>query len=497
MSDLPAGLDAMETLAEPLPAPPAPSAVPAPPALPAPSALPSLPALPAPHVLPAPPALPASGAAETPAPDPGPFPTRLQDWTKILSAYFGTQTLVQLAGIGAGLLFIRYLPVREVALYTLAFSVVSFFTFLSDLGSTASLLHFFRQAAAAGEDFGSYYAAVLSMRRAAFVLGAGAVALLFPLAASARGFALAQSLPATLAIGLCVWFQIDSALRVLALRLHDRYGAAYRAELAGALARLGLALVIVAASLRWAWLGVLSSAIGAALVSALARQRQGPRAPARAAPRADLRPYRRRIVRYLAPNLPSALYYSIQAPLVVWISATFGSTRTIAEVGALGRLGLVVGLFSSLTGVVFLPRLARLTDDRIYRVRYLQCGGFLLAIAASLLAAAALLPRVFLAVLGPHYRGLDRELLLIVLAAGLALLDTYALGINGARSWNRWQSAALGALIVIQGVAISCLPLSTTRNVLVFNVLTAGVGFASQAAMNLIGFARPRWVRWA
>src|SRR5580693_4364478 len=232
MSDLPAGLDAMETLAEPLPTPPAPPVLPAVPALPSPSALPAPPTLstlPAPDVLPAPPT---SAAAETPAPGSGAFPARLRDWAKILSAYFGTQTLVQLAGIGAGLLLIRFLPVREMALYTLAFSVVSFFTFLSDLGSTGSLLHFFRQAAVEGEDFGSYYAAVLSMRRAAFGLGAGAVALLFPLAASARGFSLSQSLPATLAIGLCVWFQIDSVLRVLALRLDDRYGAAYRAELA-------------------------------------------------------------------------------------------------------------------------------------------------------------------------------------------------------------------------------------------------------------------------
>src|SRR5262249_45447679 len=90
---------------------------------------------------------------------------RLKGWTKILSAYFSTQTLTQLAGIGAGLLFINFMPVREFALYTLAFSVITFFTFLSDLGSTSSLLHFFRAAAADG-DFPRYFAAVLSLRRA-------------------------------------------------------------------------------------------------------------------------------------------------------------------------------------------------------------------------------------------------------------------------------------------------------------------------------------------
>jgi O-antigen/teichoic acid export membrane protein len=426
---------------------------------------------------------------------------RLRGWAVILSAYFSTQVLTQLAGIGAGLLFIHYLPVREFALYALAFSVVSFFTFLSDLGSTSSLIHFFRLAATQSHDFQGYFGAVLSLRRAAFLLGAAVVAVVFPAVAGAKGFAVAESLPVTAAIVLCVWFQLNSSLRVLALRLHDRYGQSYKAELAGGLARLLLAGAIVACALLHAWLGVLSSAAAAALVTWLARARApaGTAAPAGTpAPAAPgLGAYRRKVLRYLLPTLPSALYFSIQGPLVVWLSAAFGSTRTIAEVGALGRLGLVMGLFSGLTGVVFLPRLARLHDDRLYLMRYLQFGAFMLAIAAGLLAAAALFPGVFLFVLGPTYRGLHRELLLVVLTSGLALLGSYAQGINSARSWNRWQAPALVALFAVQALAIAWLPLSSTWHLLLFNVLTSGVGFVSQTVINGIGFLRPQWVRWA
>src|SRR5882724_903750 len=346
----------------------------------------------------------------------------LKGWAKILSAYFSTQSLTQLAGIGAGLLFINFMPVREFALYTLAFSVITFFTFLSDLGSTSSLLHFFRRSATEDGDFASYFAAVLSLRRAVFLLGAASVAVIFPVIAAAKGFAWTESLPATAGIVLCVWFQINSSLRVLALRLHNRYGQSYRAEIAGGLSRLLLALGIVVSGLLKAWLGVLTSAFAAALTTRLARDPKAPPGPG-VHPRFDLRPYRQRVVRYLLPTLPSALYFSIQGPLVIWLSATFGSTRTIAEVGALGRLSLVVGMFSSLTGVVFLPRLARITDDRRYRARYLQCFAFLVLIVAALLAAAALLPGAFLFVLGPKYHGLHRELFLIVLSSGLALLD--------------------------------------------------------------------------
>ncbi|HEX7182452.1 MAG TPA: hypothetical protein VF756_11460 [Thermoanaerobaculia bacterium] len=424
-----------------------------------------------------------------PIPAPG-LGVRAREWVRILSAYFTAQTLTQLAGIAAGLIFINFMPVREFALYTLAFSVITFFTFISDLGSTGSLLHFRHRTAQEGEELEPYISAVLSLRRLAFLLGAAGVALAFPRAAFDQGYGTTETALVTLGILLCVWFQISASLRTLVLRLADRYGPSYRAEIAGAGLRLLLALGMAASALLRSWLGVFATAAGTAATAFLARS-ASPAAPA------DLRPYRRAVLRYLLPTLPSALYFSIQGPLVVWLAATFGGARNIAEVGALSRLGMVVGLFSSLTGVVFLPRLARITDDRLYRVRYLQFGGMLLVIALALLGATALFPQGLLWVLGERYAGLHRELLLIVAGSGLTLLGGYAVGVNLARSWTRWETAAVVVLAGSQAVLAALLPLSTTRGVLLFNLLSAVVGLALQLAVSAAGFSRPRWVRWA
>jgi hypothetical protein len=197
------------------------------------------------------------------------------------------------------------------------------------------------------------------------------------------------------------------------------------------------------------------------------------------------------------PTLPSALYFAFQAPLVIWLAAAFGQARTIAEVGALGRLGLIVGLFSGLAGVVFLPRLARLADERLYFQRYLQFGALLAAVAVALLAVAWAAPGPFLWLLGERYAGLGRELLLVVAGAGLALLDGYGVAINMARSWTRWQAPALVVLLAVQATAIAVLPLSTAYDVLLFGLLTRTVGVISQITINLVGFARPSWVSWA
>ncbi|HVF61885.1 MAG TPA: hypothetical protein VNJ70_18920 [Thermoanaerobaculia bacterium] len=424
---------------------------------------------------------------------------RAKRWSGIFAAYFSTQTVTQLAGIAAGLLLVRALPVREFALYTLAVSVVGMFTFLTDLGSTGSLLHFFHREQG-GAAFEPYRQAVLSLRRGAFLLGALAVVAVFPAAAAAEGFGARESLPVVAGILLCVWFQIDSSLRLLMLRLEDRYGRSYRAELAGALLRLGATALLVALAWLEAWLAILATAAGTALAVRLAApphdRAGGGENAADAAESLPLATYRRRVLRFLLPTLPGALYFAFQGPLVVWLAAAFGAARTIAEVGALGRLGLIVGLFSGLTGVVFLPRLARIGDDRLYLRRYLQFGALLAAVALALVLVAWATPGPFLWLLGERYAGLNRELLLVVAGAGLHLLDGYAVAVNMARSWTRWQGAAVATLVAAQAVLVVLLPLSTTAGVLRFGLLSAAFALAGQAAIAGLGFTRPRWVAW-
>jgi len=426
----------------------------------------------------------------------------LRRWIGILSAYFTAQTMTQLSGLAAGLLLVRFMPVRQFALYTLATSVVTFFAFASDLGSTSSLLYFFQRTLKTGEDFHPYLSAVLSLRRAAFLLGGAAVLAVFPRSAVAKGFGLGDVAAVTAALLLCVWFQIASSVRILAARLLGHYGRSYRAEVAGGCVRLAVALLMIGASLLRAWLGMLGSALAAAVTAALAGSTAAPPRPAPPAAAdavdgaPDLGPYRRQVLRYLLPSLPSALYFSIQGPLVVWLAATFGAARNIAEVGALGRLGMIVGMCSGLIGVVLLPRLASIVDERLYLRRYLQYGSLLLALALALLAVAVLFPGALLLILGSHYSGLHRELVLVIASSGLTLVGAYVVSVNLARSWNRWETLAVLLFIAAQAGFVAILPLGTTAGVLQFNLLSAAAGLALQVAIAVAGFRRPRWVQW-
>lgn len=425
-------------------------------------------------------------------------PTRLETaavfrrWVGIFSAYFSSQSVVQLLGIGAGLLYVNFLSVREFALYTLASSVTNFFTFLSDMGSTTSLFHFFRDAGRTGEAFGDYLLAVLSLRRIVFAAGAVAIVAIFPYLAAAKGFGAADALPLLAGILTAVWFQINSSLRLTTLRLHGRYNPSYRAEMLGAGLRLLLAAAMVASAILHAWIALLATAAGSILVSWLADSELAH--PVAVSP--ELGVYRRRILRYLLPTLPGALFFSVQGPLVVWLSATFGEARNIAEVGALGRLGLIVGIFSGLIGTVFLPRLASLKDEARYRRRCIQYGLFLAAAAGTLLAASWLFPKLFLILVGPNYRGLHRELVLLVAGSGLSLLGGYVVNVNFARGWIRFQTVTTVLEFGTQIVLVKLLPLATTAGVLIFTLLSTATGLALQLVVLELGFRRPAWVSW-
>ena len=430
----------------------------------------------------------------------------LREWAGVFSSYFTTQGLTQAAGLAAGLLLVNFLPVGEFAFYTLATSVLTFFFFTTDLGSTSSLLYFFHDSAKEGTPFEPYVAALFSLRRTAFLIGALGIVTVFPLVAMGEGYSGAEVALATAAVLAAAWFQMEAGIRILALRLGGRYGASYLAEMASGVARLVLAAGIVASGLRYGWLAMATTALAAALMAALAR-----RAHASAHWTAgDIGRQRRAILRYLLPTLPGAAYYSVQGPLIIWLAATFGSTTTMAEAGALGRLGLVLATFSGLTSVIFLPRLARIADERLYRRRFSQFGAFLLFLAVALLAAAWLQPGAFLILIGPHYAGLNRELLLAVGApqsdhwwgelavagAGVSLLGGYVVGVNVARSWTRWTSGAVVILVATQALLVAVLPLDTTAGVLAFGLMSTSIGLMAQLVVTAAGFLRPQWVKW-
>ncbi len=411
-------------------------------------------------------------------------------WTRVAGAFFAVHLTQQVAAMATGLLFIHTLSTDAFAIYTVATSVLLTFSFATDLGSSSALLHFFHQSQLGKEPYANMVSAVLSLRRWMFLAGSPIAVGVLVVWGRSEGLT-----PATIAlIGVLVvatvWVQVMGTTRIVILRLEGAYARSYRAEVLAALARLGVATGLIASGLRDP-----VSALSTALVSAcvLTWVAHEGRLPVLAAPVAALQ---RKVVRYLAPSLPSAVYYAIQGQFVIWCAAWFGDLSLVANIGALGRLSLIVGAFGGLSSVVFLPRLVQIADEGLFVRRMVQFGVVLTAVGGVLFLASVAAPAAFLWLLGASYESLSRELPLVVLASGLSLLGAYLGAVANARSWNRLQPGALLLMMVAQAVMIAWLPLDTTMGVAWFGLGSAAAGVVAQFVIVTLGLVRPSWVVW-
>jgi hypothetical protein len=56
--------------------------------------------------------------------------------------------------------------------------------------------------------------------------------------------------------------------------------------------------------------------------------------------------------------LPGAIYYCFSGQLSIWIISFFGNTNSVAQLGALGRLNMVLAIFNTIVATLVVPRFA-------------------------------------------------------------------------------------------------------------------------------------------
>lgn len=420
---------------------------------------------------------------------------KIRELSRLFSEYATAQAVIQVLGILAGLWLVNFLPVREYALYTFGLSIFTFLSVFSDLGSTSALLYFRRETRVAQAAFVPYVRAALRFRHRMLLLGACVGLTFMALVGRDRGFDAGEIAATGAALVAAVWFQVGASVSLLQLRLEGKYWESYFADMCGNAVRLGAVAAMWLATGPFAWLAMLTGASGALITNIVGDRRLRIATEVHGAAVApDHRDPMKSIVRYVLPMSVSAAYFSIQAPLVVWLCAYFASTESVAQVGALGRLGLLFGLLSGFVGAVLIPRLAVITDDAHYLRRYLQYWAILVSLGAGVIVLAHIVPHWLLFLLGNAYSGLESSVLVIAVSSVLSTWGGYVVGINNARGWVRRQPILLGIFASLQAGLIMVLDLSTTLGVLYFGLWCNLAGLVMQAGISAIGFVRPHWV---
>ncbi len=404
---------------------------------------------------------------------------RLFEWGKLITITGSTQLGIQVIGFISGILVIRLLSTGEYALYTLANTMFGTMLILADGGITTGVLAEGGKVWQDRAKFGAVIVTGFGLRRQFTIVSLllAVPALFFLLIDHQAGWKMATLIIISLVPSF--FMALSGSLLEIAPKLKQDIAPLQKIQLFTAFGRLSL-LSACLFSFPLAFTAVLAS--GLPQIYANRALRKISETSADYTQKADKK-VEQAILKIVKRVLPGSVYYVISAQLTVWLISTFGSTASVAHIGALGRLGMMLTLFTALFNTLISPRFARLPETAsllLKRFLQLQAGLFIWAIL--IVAVFWIFSSQALWLLGDQYSGLNQEVVLSIIGTCLSLIAgvTYTLTIS--RGWTINPVLYIGSNIALIVLGILCLDVSTLRGILYFNIYIAGC----QVAMNTI-----------
>lgn len=412
---------------------------------------------------------------------------------RLASEYTAAQMAARSLAAISGLMLVRLLPVSEYGFYTLLLSVFTFICTFSDLGATESLSFFRRRASIKNKPWRHYFHAAIRFRRTIFLIGfiAGTVYILYTAKRIDQG--VLSIFTGVFLMGLAAWFAIQSSIISYVLKLEQHFRKAYLLDIGNESVKLVSVFLIWILGAATALAGILSITAGALVTALLAwqiSQLKGSESLRSSSGR--MRRSTLALLKQVVPTFPGSLHFALQGVLVAWLAVYYGSIGNLAEVGALGRIGVIVSIIAGFTSTVFVPRLIAITDESIFLKRYLMWCAVIGFTGVAILFAVWIFPEGLLFLLGQSYSGLHKELFITAATAVVGTWGGFAFNINRARGWVRYQSYSVPFIVVGQVVLFSLLDFSDTVGVLIFGLGTFFIGFIYQLLINFLGFSGNR-----
>ncbi len=195
----------------------------------------------------------------------------------------------------------------------------------------------------------------------------------------------------------------------------------------------------------------------------------------------------REVLRYIRPLMPSTIFFALQGQISIYLISWFGKGHSIAEVGALGRIGQLFVMLAAFNGVIIAPAIARISRLLLLR-RYCQVVAGSLLISGVLIGSALVFPGVYLWLLGPKYEHLRGELAWMMTSSCIGYVTGVMFTMHSARkwifTWGVWTY--IGSVLATQIIGFALMDLSTTRSVIVFSVFSSLATLLVQVAWGIV-----------
>ncbi|PPK87532.1 O-antigen/teichoic acid export membrane protein [Neolewinella xylanilytica] len=401
---------------------------------------------------------------------------RLFKWGKLLGVTGGAQLLIQATGFICGIFIIRILSSEQYAYYTLANTMLGTMTVLADGGISTGVMSLGGKKWKSREELGKILATGMHMRRQ-FAIGSLLVSLpiLFFLLQQ-QGMIWWHSVLLILCLTPTFWAALSGSLLQVVPKLHQDVNDLLKINVGINISRVLLTIPFV---FFFPFAGIAILATGASQVMGNLQLRK--LSLSKADWKADSDPgYRAQIMGTVKRILPGSIYYCISGQITVWLVAIFGSTESIANLGAIGRLMVILTLVKMVVDTLITPRYARLASKkRLVISRFFQILALVAILCSVIVGGVYLFPDEFLWILGDKYADLEYEVFLMTISSCLSLLSGTAHNLSTSRGVIPNPYLFIGTTIASQVILLAfVVDYSSLAGVIMFSIYGSLINLA-------------------
>lgn len=395
-------------------------------------------------------------------------PSNIAHWIKVFSKFVSVQILVQALTLSSGIFIVRTLDQKEYAYYTIANSMLSTMNILADSGISISLSAIGGKVWQDRYRFGQLINTAMRFR---YYLAAISISVITPILIwmlIRNGASIGYAVLITILVLLGLNFQLTNGVLIVVPRLHSQISRIQNLDILSGISRF----ILLGLGYLTFWNATVAIA-SASLASGLQRFVLGRLAGENIDSKVPIDPEDRKfIISTIKHSLPTTIFFCIQGQLSVFMISIFGTTQNVAELGALGRIGVIFTIINSVMITIVLPGFSRCQSVVILRRRYFQILGLFLLFGVSIITCTYIFPGQILWIIGNKYSYLKNELCMIAIVTVINSFLGLMTSLNLAKGWVQYSWIDIPLTLFVQIFLLMTLDISTIKGVVIFSLLS-------------------------
>lgn len=393
----------------------------------------------------------------------------VKHWVRLISITASAQFIVQALGFVCGILIIRLLPVEEYALYILANTMLGAMNVLGNAGISQGVMAEGGKVWQDKNKLGAVLITGLDLRRK-FAIGSLIVTtpiLLYLLIDN--GASWLMSIMIAISLIPAFYASLSDELYQIVPKLNQNIKPLQKNQVAVSLGRIIL-LFLSIFIFPFAVITILANGAPRIYGNIKLRKIAQEHVNFEQEPNVEVR---KSILKIVKRILPGSIYYAISGQLVIWLVSIFGNTASIAKIGALSRLTMLITFVVIMIDYVLVPRFSKLKNERSVLIKeYFTIQVILLIISFVIFLGTYIFSDYILIVLGSNYYGLNDELVLMAINGCALLFSLSTNKLMSSRGIVLSPVFFISFMVIIQFSFAFLVDLTSINGIITYSILT-------------------------